>query len=92
MFLVGDKVRCKSSSHENLTGTVVGYDHDYSSGTTDYLVEFDDKNLIPGKMVYPYWLLERVDASRAYNCECGLKHTREGGKHSDWCPLYVKET
>lgn len=22
-------------------------------------------------------------------CECGLRHSREGGSHSDWCPMYT---
>lgn len=89
MFLVGDKVRVRNHSN-NITGTVVELVVDYSYGATDYVVEFDDKNLIPSRMTYSYWQLEYIK-SVVSKCECGLTYAREGGKHSDWCPLFEKE-
>lgn len=87
MFIIGDKVRTRGDNHR---GTVVGFNYDSITGITEYTVEFDDKNLIPPRMDYPYWALDK-HSPHVYKCECGLASTREGGRHSDWCPMYVKE-
>lgn len=31
------------------------------------------------------------DYEKINKCECGLKYSRDGGKHSDWCPEYKEE-
>lgn len=103
-FKVGDSVRVVSTSRGNLTGTVVQI---LPSGSKDpynlsfdedmYMVEFDDKELIPNRIAYIGDALELIDLpfskqseGKYYSktvCECGLKFSRDGGRHSSWCPL-----
>lgn len=53
-------------------------------------VEFEDAELFPRIMEVDMdhlVLIEQFQISNMHNCICGLKFTREGGRHSSWCDI-----
>lgn len=53
-------------------------------------VEFEDTDLFPRIMnvdIDHLVLIETFYVSNMDNCICGLKFTREGGRHSSWCDV-----
>ena len=90
---VGDRVRITTDARW-LTAIVTElcFDSYYSDEPTGAMVAFEDTTLIPNKMRYPLASLEilRSFNASAGKCECGLKFSRDGGKHSDYCPLYQR--
>lgn len=53
-------------------------------------VEFEDPNLFPRIMdvsLDSITLLGEYNKIKMSACTCGLKFTREGGRHSSWCDI-----
>lgn len=51
-------------------------------------IEFEDPNLFPRIMdvsLDSVTLFQQYQINKMKDCCCGLKYTREGGLHSDWC-------
>lgn len=88
-FEIGDRVRVKNDTR-NLKGTIVELKYDpWSLYPSDFIVEFDDKTLIPPRMAYPKWDLEIIYEWLPLKCTCGLDSIKDnGGRHSDWCDKY----
>jgi len=97
MIKIGDKVKIKNHPG-NITGKVIqmlpvngmwGAVFDYR-----YLVEFDNKDLIPKEMEYEKDQLEVTEkyvSSFKIDCECGAEYTSYKFIHLHYCPLYKKE-
>lgn len=84
---MGDRVRVKETSKLGKVNTI--YDYAYWGIDEDSVsVVLDDGNFVTCKSSE----LERMDeAENDYiKCECGLKFSRHGGKHSAWCALSYK--
>jgi hypothetical protein len=60
----------------------------------EYLVVYDDQNLIPAEDWHMESTIELFDGlPRGYEstkliCECGVSKVMPNGRHSDYCPLY----
>jgi hypothetical protein len=91
-FEVGDRVKVTSSDRD-LKGTIVQViQESWALYPSDFVVEFDDKTLIPPRMTYARWDLELLPIWEEKKCECGLEFVRDnGGRHSSWCPKYKEE-
>jgi hypothetical protein len=100
MYKIMDRVRVIGGQ----TGTIMRITPQHS-GIDLYTVEFDDQTLFPTRMDYTerdlYLYVDPEDTAEVsmYNpniiksgpsCECGVVFVRDGGKHSDYCPLYKK--
>lgn len=84
-FTIGNKVRIRTSGMTGVIKTV--FDSGFwNMQDTEYGVEMDDGS---GVITIVEKVLEKNWPDPV--CECGLKHTRHGGKHSSWCPLYDKD-
>lgn len=81
-FTIGDKVKVKTSGATGVVKTVFesGY---WNMMDDEYGVEFDDGS---GMITLVEKVLEANEPPPA--CQCGLKFSRHGGKHSRWCKLY----
>lgn len=81
-FTLGDKVRVKTSGMTGVVKTVFesGY---WNMLDDEYGIEMDDGS---GMVTIVDKVLERNEPAPV--CQCGLKFSRHGGKHSSWCKLY----
>lgn len=54
------------------------------------VIEFEDTGLYPRVMDVPMEYVSLCQSPVLYGdnkCTCGLKFTREGGRHSSWCEV-----
>jgi hypothetical protein len=97
MFSVGDKVRIKNHPDEaegNITRRRIIPGDMFTPAEYRYYVKFTGKHADwPNEEEYSEDHLISLEETPTYTppvCECGLKYSRHGGKHSTYCPLYRK--
>lgn len=83
-FNVGDRISIKSSGRTGIVRAIFesGYWH---MADDEYSIILDDGS---GAITVPALELELISAADVPKCECGLKYSRSGGRHSFWCILY----
>lgn len=81
-FKIGDKVRIKTSGMTGIVKAIYEFGY-WNMAEDEFGIEMDDGS---GMITIVEKVLERNEPPPV--CECGLKHSRHGGRHSDWCPLY----
>ena len=67
--------------HDGTFGTVVDYDNN------DQTYRIKLKN----SMAYAWSKEPALSVPQIAKCQCGLTHTRHGGKHSPWCQLWAPD-
>lgn len=87
MFTIGQRVRLKVSKREGVVAAI--FEGSFAPGLKEensYLIELDGG---VGTSTITEDGLEEIGAARFWQpvCECGLKFSMSGGRHSSWCPI-----
>lgn len=92
-FSIGQRVKVESGFGQVSEGVVTKRESNMYGQAPLYEIEFMEPD-----RKYKTWTSESYISEVnppplpiGNSCTCGLKFTREGGKHSDWCNLYCKE-
>lgn len=83
---IGDAVIYRPGDGREVSGKV--QDIDYT--TWQFLIQFDDPDLLPNVMWCGAAYVEFVDLPRGKTCECGSMSIGLKHHHAHWCPLFSK--